>query len=87
MLCFFFVELPIYEKMHKNGGEQLQKLLLLRSYLFLNSSRKFFLLLMQITTYTLMQNKYHVMAAASSPKIGNLELHTLSSSPTPGEAF
>ena len=40
---------------------------------------------MQITTYTLMQNKYHVMAAASSPKIGNLELHTLSSSPTPGE--
>ena len=42
---------------------------------------------MQITTYTLMQNKYHVMAAASSPKIGNLELHTLSSSPTPGEAF
>ena len=38
-------------------------------------------ILMQITTYTLMQNKYHVMAAASSPKIGNLELHTLSSSP------
>ena len=25
MLCFFFVELPIYEKMHKNGGEHSSK--------------------------------------------------------------